>query len=99
MLHDPNIHYLDNAATTMVNPEVIETITKAMAEHWANPSSLYTPGAHSELALNKARADVARTLGATAGEGDFTGCGGEQPGHSGRGPHPQVGQAHCVHRL
>lgn len=77
MLHDPNIHYLDNAATTMVNPEVIETITKAMAEHWANPSSLYTPGAHSELALNKARADVARTLGATAGEVYFTGCGSE----------------------
>ena len=77
MLHDPNIHYLDNAATTMVNPDVIETITKAMAEHWANPSSLYTPGAHSELALNKARADVARTLGATAGEGYFTGCGSE----------------------
>ena len=77
MLHDPNIHYLDNAATTMVNPEVIETITKAMAEHWANPSSLYTPGAHSELALNKARADVAHTLGATAGEVYFTGCGSE----------------------
>ena len=77
MLHDPNIHYQDNAATTMVNPEVIETITKAMAEHWANPSSLYTPGAHSELALNKARADVARTLGATAGEVYFTGCGSE----------------------
>lgn len=77
MLHNPNIHYLDNAATTMVNPEVIETITKAMAEHWANPSSLYTPGAHSELALNKARADVARTLGATAGEVYFTGCGSE----------------------
>ena len=77
MLHDPNIHYLDNAATTMVNPDVIETITKAMAEHWANPSSLYTPGAHSELALNKARADVARSLGATAGEVYFTGCGSE----------------------
>ena len=77
MLHDPNIHYLDNAATTMVNPDVIQTITKALAEHWANPSSLYTPGAHSELALNKARADVARTLGATAGEVYFTGCGSE----------------------
>ena len=77
MLRDPNFHYLDNAATTMVNPEVIETITKSMAEHWANPSSLYTPGAHSELALNKARADVARTLGATAGEVYFTGCGSE----------------------
>ena len=77
MRHAPNIHYLDNAATTMVNPEVIETITKSMAEHWANPSSLYTPGAHSELALNKARAAVARTLGATAGEVYFTGCGSE----------------------
>ena len=77
MLHDPNIHYLDNAATTMVNPEMIKTITQAMAEHWANPSRLYTPGAHSELALNKARADVARTLGATAGEVYFTGCGSE----------------------
>ena len=77
MLQNPELHYLDNAATTMVNPEVIETITKAMAEHWANPSSLYTPGAHSELALNKARADVARTLGATAGEVYFTGCGSE----------------------
>ena len=59
MIQDPNIHYLDNAATTMVAPEVADVIDKAMREHWANPSSLYAPGARSEEALNAARAAVA----------------------------------------
>ena len=52
MLHDPELHYLDNAATTIVAPEVADVIDKAMREHWANPSSLYAPGARSEEALN-----------------------------------------------
>ena len=56
MLHDPELHYLDNAATTIVAPEVADVIDKAMREHWANPSSLYAPGARSEEALNAARA-------------------------------------------
>ena len=30
MIQDPNIHYLDNAATTMVAPEVADVIDKAM---------------------------------------------------------------------
>ena len=55
MLHDPELHYLDNAATTIVAPEVADVIDKAMREHWANPSSLYVPGARSEEALNAAR--------------------------------------------
>lgn len=63
MLQNPELHYLDNAATTMVAPEVADVIDKAMREHWANPSSLYGPGARSEEALNAARAAVARTLG------------------------------------
>ena len=36
MLHDPELHYLDNAATTIVAPEVADVIDKAMREHWAN---------------------------------------------------------------
>ena len=51
MLQNPELHYLDNAATTMVAPEVADVIDKAMREHWANPSSLYGPGARSEEAL------------------------------------------------
>ena len=77
MLHDPELHYLDNAATTIVAPEVADVIDKAMREHWANPSSLYAPGARSEEALNAARAAVARTLGCKSKELYFTSCGSE----------------------
>ena len=77
MLQNPELHYLDNAATTIVAPEVADVINKAMREHWANPSSLYGPGARSEEALNAARAAVARTLGCKAKELYFTSCGSE----------------------
>ncbi len=77
MLQNPELHYLDNAATTMVAPEVADVIDKAMREHWANPSSLYAPGARSEEALNAARAAVARTLGCKPKELYFTSCGSE----------------------
>ena len=77
MLQNPELHYLDNAATTIVAPEVADVIDKAMREHWANPSSLYGPGARSEEALNAARAAVARTLGCKSRELYFTSCGSE----------------------
>ena len=77
MLQNPELHYLDNAATTMVASEVADVIDKAMREHWANPSSLYGPGARSEEALNTARAAVARTLGCKSRELYFTSCGSE----------------------
>ena len=54
-----------------------DVIDKAMREHWANPSSLYGPGARSEEALNAARAAVARTLGCKSRELYFTSCGSE----------------------
>ena len=77
MLQNPELHYLDNAATTIVAPEVADVIDKAMREHWANPSSLYAPGARSEEALNAVRAAVARTLGCKSKELYFTSCGSE----------------------
>ena len=77
MLQDANLHYLDNAATTIVAPEVADAIHTAMLTHWANPSSLYGPGVHSEQALRAARAAVAKTLGCKTGELYFTSCGSE----------------------
>lgn len=77
MRTDPTLHYLDNAATTLVAPEVADAIHAAMLEHWANPSSLYRPGAESEAALNHARAVLARTLGCKSREFYFTSCGSE----------------------
>src|SRR5699024_9377372 len=77
MRTDPTLHYLDNAATTMVDPAVAEVIHDAMLRHWANPSSLYPPGAESEAALSRARAALARTLGCKSREFYFTSCGSE----------------------
>ena len=77
MLQNPELHYLDNAATTIVAPDVADVIDRAMREHWANPSSLYAPGARSEEALNAARAVVARSLGCKSRELYFTSCGSE----------------------
>lgn len=77
MLQNSELHYLDNAATTIVAPEVADAIYKTMGEHWANPSSLYAPGARSEEALNAARAVVARSLGCKSRELYFTSCGSE----------------------
>ena len=77
MRQDPTLHYLDNAATTIVDPEVAGVIHDAMLRHWANPSSLYPPGAESEAALGHARAALARTLGCKSREFYFTSCGSE----------------------
>ena len=71
------MHYLDNAATTRVAPAVTAEIARVMAEHFANPSSLYGPGLDSELLLRRARATVAAALGCGAGEVYFTACGSE----------------------
>ena len=43
MLSDPQLHYLDNAATSRVDPTVAQAVSEALTELWANPSSLYDP--------------------------------------------------------
>ena len=51
--------YLDNAATTMPVPEVIEAVAQAMRDHFANPSSLHGLRAAAARALARAREQVA----------------------------------------
>ena len=77
MLHDPELHYLDNAATTIVAPEVADVIDKAMREHWANPSSLHTPGQIAAERLQQARQTIAACLNARPEEILFTSGGSE----------------------
>ena len=43
MLQNPELHYLDNAATTIVAPEVADVIDKAMREHWPTPPACTAP--------------------------------------------------------
>ncbi len=77
MRTDPNLHYLDNAATTMVDPAVADAINDAMRSCWANPSSLYEPAILAEHQLSVARGRIAKTLNCARDEIYFTACGSE----------------------
>ncbi len=57
------MHYLDNAATTRVHPEVAARIAETMTAHWANPSSLYAPGLAAEEQAEQARRCLLQALG------------------------------------
>ena len=77
MLSDPQLHYLDNAATSRVDPAVAQAIGTALTELWANPSSLYDPAVAAQDAIQTARARVAKTLHCRSDEIYFTACGSE----------------------
>ena len=69
--------YLDNAATTPVDPQVAQVIADSLKNDFANPSSLYKIGAQSEYKIAQARKTVADCLGAREEEVYFTSCASE----------------------
>ena len=69
--------YFDNSATTRPHPQVIETMSKAMASYYGNPSSLHRKGVEAENILNQARAVAAGYLGCKPSEIFFTSGGTE----------------------
>ena len=70
--------YLDNNATTMVSPEVVEAMLPYFTEQFGNPSSLHQFGNRVGLALKQARGQVQALLGAEHdSEIVFTSCGTE----------------------
>ena len=69
--------YMDNAATTPVRKEVLEAMLPYFGEYYGNPSSLYQTAAASKKAVENAREQVAKALGAKTEEIYFTGCGTE----------------------
>ena len=73
---DP-ITYLDNGATTPVDPEVIETMVSILRDGFGNPSSLHRLGAEAGRVLRQARQRVADALSVDPDEIVFTGGGTE----------------------
>jgi len=69
--------YVDNNATTMVAPEVVEAMTPYFTELYGNPSSMHTFGGQVGGAVEAARAKVASLINASANEIVFTSCGTE----------------------
>lgn len=69
--------YFDNAATTAMDPIVVETMAAAMTRLFGNPSSIHADGRKARAALEKARKTVAYAIGASIGEVFFTSGGTE----------------------
>jgi cysteine desulfurase len=69
--------YLDNNATTPLDPRVVEAMTRFLRDHFGNPSSLYPLGRECRDLLTDAREAVAGALGAHRSEIVFTASGTE----------------------
>ncbi|WP_205512730.1 cysteine desulfurase family protein [Longitalea arenae] len=73
----PTRIYLDNAATTPLDPAVLEAMMPYFTEKFGNPSSIYSYGRESRLAIETARKTVAKILNAHPAEIFFTSGGTE----------------------
>src|SRR6266571_3711861 len=69
--------YLDHAATTALDPRVLEAMIPYFTTEYGNASSIYTLGRHAMQAIDSAREQVAEILGCRPTEITFTGCGSE----------------------
>jgi cysteine desulfurase len=69
--------YFDNAATTSIDPAVLEAMMPYLTEKFGNPSSIYSYGRETRMAVEQARKSVAKNLGAKPSEIFFTSGGTE----------------------
>jgi cysteine desulfurase len=69
--------YLDNAATTPLDKEVLEAMLPYMTDHFGNPSSIYSYGRETRLAIENARKTAAKILGVKPANIFFTSGGTE----------------------
>ena len=69
--------YVDNAATTQVDPDVAEKVIPCFTSVFGNASSIHTAGRKAKELLDTAREQVANALGAEPGQIYFTAGGSE----------------------
>jgi len=77
--------YLDNNATTPLEPRVAEKMIDFLKEHFGNPSSLYPIGRKVKEMIEEAREEIAKVIGANKNEIIFTGSGTEADNFALRG--------------
>jgi len=69
--------YLDNAATTAIDPQVIDAMIPVLKENYGNPSSIHTDGRIARSLIEKSRKSIARLLNCSPAELFFTSGGTE----------------------
>ncbi|HEX4957023.1 MAG TPA: cysteine desulfurase family protein [Lacibacter sp.] len=72
-----NRYYFDSAATTALDPQVLEAMMPYLQNKYGNPSSIYSYGRETRLAIENARKSVGKILNAHPAEIFFTSCGTE----------------------
>src|SRR6476660_5114351 len=69
--------YFDNAATTPLDKEVLDAMLPYLTDHFGNPSSIYSYGRETRLAIENSRKSVAKILGTKPANIFFTSGGTE----------------------
>jgi cysteine desulfurase len=88
--------YFDNAATTPLDPVVLETMMPYLTERFGNPSSIYSYGRESRMAVEQARKAVAKILHANPAEIFFTSGGTESSNAAIRAAVQDLGCRHII---
>ena len=88
--------YFDNAATTPLDPEVLEAMLPFLSQHYGNPSSLHGPGRQVRAAIENARKTVAHLLNASPAEITFTSGGTEANNYAAFGSIRTLGLKHAI---
>ena len=93
MIQTPRI-YFDNAATTPLDAEVLDAMMPYLTTYFGNPSSIYSYGRETRLAIENARKSVAKILNAHPAEIFFTSGGTES---SNMAINAAIDDLHCTH--
>ncbi|WP_439557969.1 cysteine desulfurase family protein [Dyadobacter sp.] len=88
--------YLDNAATTQLDPEVLEVMLPLMTEQFGNPSSIHSYGRAVRSSIERARKSIAGILNAAPAEIFFTSGGTEADNTAIRGSIETLGLKHAI---
>ena len=88
--------YFDNAASTPLDPVVLESMMPFLSEQFGNPSSIYSYGRETRMAIEQARKSVAKNLGARPAEIFFTSGGTESSNTILRAAIENLGCTHII---
>ena len=88
--------YLDNAASTMIHPDVLDSMMPYLAGQYGNPSSIHRHGRVARKAVKKAREQVASLINALPSEILITSGGTESNNTAIRGVVSQYPSCHII---
>jgi len=88
--------YFDNAASSPLDPQVLEAMLPFMLEHTGNPSSIHSHGRKLRAAIENARKTIAHLINAAPAEVFFTSGGTEGDNYAAVGSIRTLGLRHAI---